>query len=197
MENIQDYLTTAIIAMFTTFLAIIALNLCTGLVELWNYCGQAGTKTKSSEPQKLNTTQLPQGLKLVNNTENTENTLTNLSNHTVALVVANDAHIQTTQQKMLQRGCLKSPLDETQTNLKMLVLARAENTKSIITESSSLTSIATVEQLQALSLKKLKQLAANHSIQGRAAMTKNIKTAHQLLIPKLFGLVEIVEINEL
>ncbi|NJL11299.1 MAG: hypothetical protein HC908_17260 [Calothrix sp. SM1_7_51] len=64
-----------------------------------------------------------------------------------------------------------------------------------MTESSNSTRIATKEQLQTLNLNKLKQLAAKHSIQGRAAMTKNIKTARQLLIPKLLGLVEIGDLE--
>ncbi|NJL11309.1 MAG: hypothetical protein HC908_17320 [Calothrix sp. SM1_7_51] len=94
-------------------------------------------------------------------------------------------------------GCLKSPSDETQVNLDKVEdfgIVSEENTEPVVAKSSSSTRIATQEELQAVSLNKLKQLAANHSIQGRVAMTKNIKTAHQLLIPKLLGLVEIGEL---
>ncbi|NJL77670.1 MAG: hypothetical protein HC836_32620 [Richelia sp. RM2_1_2] len=59
----------------------------------------------------------------------------------------------------------------------------------------NLTRFATEEELLALTLRKLRQLAANYSIPGRAAMTKNLKTAHQLLTPKLLGLVTIAEIQ--
>lgn len=44
MQNIQDYLTTAILAILTTFVVTTALNLCMGLVQLWNNCGQVEIK---------------------------------------------------------------------------------------------------------------------------------------------------------
>ncbi|WP_414620856.1 hypothetical protein [Calothrix sp. CCY 0018] len=64
--------------------------------------------------------------------------------------------------------------------------------KDIQTDS---TRLATEEELFTLTLRKLKQLAANYSIPGRTAMTKNLKTAHQLLTPKLLGLVTVAEIQ--
>lgn len=54
--------------------------------------------------------------------------------------------------------------------------------------------LATEEELLTLTLRKLKQLAANYSIPGRTAMTKNLKTAQQLLTPKLIGLVTVAEL---
>lgn len=59
---------------------------------------------------------------------------------------------------------------------------------------TNLNRLATEEELLALTLRKLKQLAANYSIPGRTSMTKNVKTAHQLLTPKLLGLVSVAEI---
>ena len=59
---------------------------------------------------------------------------------------------------------------------------------------TNLNRLATEEELLTLTLRKLKQLAANYSISGRTAMTKNLKTAHKLLTPKLLGLVTVAEI---
>ncbi len=106
---------------------------------------------------------------------------------------------QATRERMLQFRCLKSPSDETEVKVNSdeaehLSLLSKENTEPVFAGSSSSDQKATQEQLQAVSLKKLKQLAANHFIQGKAAMTKNLKTAHQLLIPKLLRLVEISEL---
>ena len=67
-------------------------------------------------------------------------------------------------------------------------IAEAEDTQT------DLTRLATEEELLTLTLRKLKQLAANYSIPGRTAMTKNIKTAQQLLTPKLIGLVTVAEL---
>ena len=54
--------------------------------------------------------------------------------------------------------------------------------------------LATVEQLQQLTLAKLKELAGLHEVRGRSSMTKNLETAHQLLLPKLVGLVAVAEL---
>lgn len=67
-------------------------------------------------------------------------------------------------------------------------IVEAEDTQT------NLNRLATEEELLALTLRKLKQLAANYSIPGRTAMTKNLKTAQQLLTPKLLGLVSVAEI---
>jgi hypothetical protein len=103
---------------------------------------------------------------------------------------------EATRERMSQFGYVKSS-NETEANsnsVQDISFVSEENTEPVTTESSSSTLFATQEQLQALSLHKLKQLAANHLIQGRAAMTKNIKIAHKLLIPKLLGLVEVGEL---
>jgi hypothetical protein len=103
---------------------------------------------------------------------------------------------QATRERMSQFGYVKSS-NETEANsnsVQDISLVGEENTEPVVTEPSSSGLFATEEELQALSLNKLKELAANHFIKGRAAMTKNIKTAHQLLIPKLLGLVEIGEL---
>lgn len=65
--------------------------------------------------------------------------------------------------------------------------------KTLLLPQLSLT-IATESQLQQLTLTKLKELAANHNIQGRSSMTKNLETAHKLLVPQLVGLVAVDEI---
>ena len=67
-------------------------------------------------------------------------------------------------------------------------IVEAEDTQT------NLNRLATEEELLALTLRKLKQLAANYTIPGRTAMTKNLKTAQQLLTPKLLGLVTVAEI---
>ena len=67
-------------------------------------------------------------------------------------------------------------------------IAEAEDTQT------DLQRLATEEELLTLTLRKLKQLAANYSIPGRTAMTKNLKTALQLLTPKLIGLVTVAEL---
>ena len=54
--------------------------------------------------------------------------------------------------------------------------------------------MATEEQLKQLTLAKLKELASKHDIQGRSTMTKNLASAHKLLVPKLVGLVVVDEI---
>lgn len=56
------------------------------------------------------------------------------------------------------------------------------------------TELATAEHLEALTLSKLKQLATFHAIDGRSAMTKNLNTAHQMLIPKMVGFVTVAEL---
>ncbi|MGB3756496.1 MAG: hypothetical protein WBA07_09010 [Rivularia sp. (in: cyanobacteria)] len=67
-------------------------------------------------------------------------------------------------------------------------IVEAEDTQT------NLNRLATEEELLALTLRKLKQLAANYSIPGRTSMTKNLKTAQKLLTPKLLGLVTVAEI---
>lgn len=76
-----------------------------------------------------------------------------------------------------------------------LVLSEPNNEPEAnhLSNSSDLT-IATESQLQQLTLAKLKELAANHNIQGRSSMTKNLETAHKLLVPQLVGLVAVDEI---
>jgi len=76
-----------------------------------------------------------------------------------------------------------------------LVLSEPNNEPEAnhLSNSSDLT-IATESQLQQLTLTKLKELAANHNIQGRSSMTKNLETAHKLLVPQLVGLVAVDEI---
>ncbi|XWK91720.1 MAG: hypothetical protein U7127_30870 (plasmid) [Phormidium sp.] len=76
-----------------------------------------------------------------------------------------------------------------------LVLSKPSNEPEAnhLSNSSGLT-IATESQLQQLTLTKLKELAANHNIQGRSSMTKNLETAHKLLVPQLIGLVAVDEI---
>lgn len=69
-----------------------------------------------------------------------------------------------------------------------IFIAEAEDTQT------DLTRFATEEELLTLTLRKLKQLAANYSIPGRTAMTKNLKTAQKLLTPKLIGLVTVAEL---
>lgn len=76
-----------------------------------------------------------------------------------------------------------------------LVLSKPSNKPEAnhLSNSSGLT-IATESQLEQLTLTKLKELAANHNIQGRSSMTKNLETAHKLLVPQLVGLVAVDEI---
>lgn len=76
-----------------------------------------------------------------------------------------------------------------------LVLSKPNNEPEAnhLSNSSDLT-IATESQLQQLTLAKLKELAANHEIQGRSSMAKNLETAHKLLVPQLVGLVAVDEI---
>jgi hypothetical protein len=76
-----------------------------------------------------------------------------------------------------------------------LVLSEPNNEPeaSNLSNSSDLT-IASESQLQQLTLTKLKKLAINHNIQGRSSMTKNLETAHKLLVPQLVGLVAVDEI---
>lgn len=84
----------------------------------------------------------------------------------------------------------QSPI-ELETEVEDLALAaeiEAEAKEAVETE------LATAEQLEALTLSKLKQLATLHAIDGRSAMTKNLNTAHQMLIPKLVGLVPVTEL---
>lgn len=84
----------------------------------------------------------------------------------------------------------QSPI-ELETEVEDLALAaeiEAEAKESVETE------LATAEQLEALTLSKLKELATLHAIEGRSAMTKNLNTAHQMLIPKLVGLVTVTEL---
>ncbi|MBE9224722.1 hypothetical protein IQ264_04470 [Phormidium sp. LEGE 05292] len=77
-----------------------------------------------------------------------------------------------------------------------LVLSKPSNEPEAnhLSNSSGLT-IATESQLEQLTLTKLKELAANHNIQGRSSMTKNLETAHKLLVPQLVRLVAIDEIS--
>lgn len=102
-----------------------------------------------------------------------------------------------TQEKMKELESLESESPESQSPIKLetevedLALAaeiEAEAKESVETE------LATAEQLEALTLSKLRQLATSHAIEGRSTMTKNINTAHQMLIPKLVGLVTIAEL---
>lgn len=75
--------------------------------------------------------------------------------------------------------------DEAQTQIEAEVEAQ---TKVVSPE------LASNEQLLGLTLSKLKKLAATHSITGRSSMTKNLNTAHQLLVPKLVGVVTVTEL---
>lgn len=102
-----------------------------------------------------------------------------------------------TQEKMKELESLESELPESEspidleTEVEDLALAaeiEAEAKESVETE------LAIAEQLEALTLSKLKELATLHAIEGRSAMTKNLNTAHQMLIPKLVGLVTIAEL---
>lgn len=102
-----------------------------------------------------------------------------------------------TQEKMKELESLESELPESQspieleTEIEDLALAaeiEAEAMESVKTE------LATAEQLEALTLSKLRQLATSHAIEGRSTMTKNINTAHQMLIPKLVRLVSVAEL---
>lgn len=75
--------------------------------------------------------------------------------------------------------------DEVQTQIEAEVEAQ---TKVVSPE------LASNEQLLGLTLSKLKKLAATHNIVGRSSMTKNLNTAHQLLVPKLVGVVTVTEL---
>ncbi len=92
----------------------------------------------------------------------------------------------------------QSPI-ELETEVEDLALAaeiEAEAKESVETELATAdeTELATAEQLEALTLSKLRQLATSHTIEGRSTMTKNINTAHQMLIPKLVRLVTVAEL---
>ncbi|MBD2181059.1 hypothetical protein H6S82_08055 [Planktothrix sp. FACHB-1355] len=67
-------------------------------------------------------------------------------------------------------------------------------TQAAFPESNSNNQMATEEQLKLLTLAKLKELALKHDIQGRSTMTKNLASAHKLLVPKLVGLIASDEI---
>lgn len=54
--------------------------------------------------------------------------------------------------------------------------------------------LASSEQLLGLTLSKLKKLAAIYNIVGRSSMTNNLKTARQILVPKLVGVVTVTEL---
>lgn len=81
-------------------------------------------------------------------------------------------------------------------DLKATTYPESGDIETLIAEDTQtdLQRLATEEELLTLTLRKLKQLAANYSIPGRTAMTKNLKTAQQLLTPKLIGLVTVAEI---
>ncbi len=122
-----------------------------------------------------------------------------------------------TQEKMKELESLESELPESQSPIEVEKLkleavtgkVQSENPIELETEIEDLalaaeieaeamesvkTELATAEQLEALTLSKLKQLATLHAIEGRSAMTKNLNTAHQILIPKLVGLVTVAEL---
>lgn len=102
--------------------------------------------------------------------------------------------------------------DESQTQIESEVEAQAESSKlakSIKIADEAQTQIeakvaaqtqiirpklASSEQLLELTLSKLKELAATHSIVGRSSMTKNLKTARQILVPQLVGVVTVIEL---
>jgi hypothetical protein len=91
MQNIQDYLTTAILVISTTSVAVIALNLCTGLVQLWNRCSKTQSNTKYCLVEKPDTTQPPQIFQPVDNPKATS---TNLPEHTLPTPALNDAYTE-------------------------------------------------------------------------------------------------------
>ncbi len=88
MQNVQNYLTTAILVIFTTCIAVIALNLCMGLVQLWNHCGKAESNATNYLTEKSDTKQLPQGLKPAHNPKVTS---IKLPDHAVSTAAVNDA----------------------------------------------------------------------------------------------------------
>ncbi len=75
--------------------------------------------------------------------------------------------------------------DEAQTQMEAEVEAQTKVASS---------ELASSEQLLGLTLSKLKKLAAIHNIVGRSSMTNNLKTARQLLVPKLVGVVTVTEL---
>ncbi len=77
------------------------------------------------------------------------------------------------------------------------VISDADKTENLAladVSTAPTTTYVTAEQLGQLTLAKLKELASKHNIEGRSSMTKNLDTAHQLLIPKLVGLVTVAEL---
>lgn len=78
-----------------------------------------------------------------------------------------------------------------------LVISEPDKTENLAladVSTAPTTTYVTAEQLGQLTLAKLKELASKHNIEGRSSMTKNLDTAHQLLIPKLVGLVTVAEL---